>query len=310
MASVLAVYVGESMKANLEIAIERGVWGCPVPQEVQLKTGDFVMFGGGVPGGPRQSGSRPTAADGSELDVDRSWFSKSAGFIVLGRVTSTWFEDDAPIWETPDSYRHRFTFDFVEQFENVLLEPSVNLSAEGSRALRRSGLVKQNGGLQCQGFGEGGLHLVSGGAITDDADPVDPAEFKGDLDVPGTREARAEQAQLRRRLLARDSRCAICARALPDELLVAAHVKKRSECTDDEKRDLDNVAMLACKLGCDAFFEYGYLLVGKNGVVVINKKSKPASRHKSLFADVVGRQCLAHTPESEPYFSWHRKRHG
>ncbi|MDG2160673.1 MAG: hypothetical protein P8K65_04695 [Acidimicrobiales bacterium] len=82
---ISAPYVGESMKANLEIAIERGAWGCPVPQEVQLKAGDFVMFGGGVPGGPRQSGNRLTAADDSELDVDRSWFSKSADFIVLGR---------------------------------------------------------------------------------------------------------------------------------------------------------------------------------------------------------------------------------
>ncbi len=91
MTSVLAVYVGESMKANLEVAIERGVWGCPVPQQMQLRAGDFVMFGGGVPGGPRQTGNRPTAADGSELDVDRSWFSRSAGFIVLGRVTSTCF---------------------------------------------------------------------------------------------------------------------------------------------------------------------------------------------------------------------------
>ena len=79
MTSVLAVYVGESMKANLEVAIERGVWGCPVPQQMQLRAGDFVMFGGGVPGGPRQTGNRPTAADGSELDVDRSWFSRSAG---------------------------------------------------------------------------------------------------------------------------------------------------------------------------------------------------------------------------------------
>ena len=310
MTSVLAVYVGESMKANLEVAIERGVWGCPVPQQIQLRAGDFVMFGGGVPGGPRQTGNRPTAADGSELDVDRSWFSRSAGFIVLGRVTSTWFEDDAPIWDSPDRFTHRFTFDLIERFENVLLEPNVNLSAEGSRALRRSGLVKQQGGLQCQGFGEGGLHLVSGGAVTDDADLVDPAEFQGDLEVPGTRAARAEQAELRRRLLAKDGRCALCARTLPDELLVAAHIKKRSECTDDEKRDLDNVAMLACKLGCDAFFEYGYFLVGENGSVVINKKSDPASRYESLLADVVGRQCLAHTPESEPYFSWHRKAHG
>ena len=31
----------------------------------------------------------------------------------------------------------------------------------------------------------------------------------------------------------------------------AAHIKKRAVCSDDERRDLDNIAMPTCLLGCD-----------------------------------------------------------
>ena len=35
--------------------------------------------------------------------------------------------------------------------------------------------------------------------------------------------------------------------------LVAAHVKKRFLCSDDERRDLRHVAVLACTFGCHYF---------------------------------------------------------
>lgn len=34
--------------------------------------------------------------------------------------------------------------------------------------------------------------------------------------------------------------------------LIAAYIKKRPICSDNERRDLSHVAMLACTLGCDA----------------------------------------------------------
>jgi hypothetical protein len=49
----------------------------------------------------------------------------------------------------------------------------------------------------------------------------------------------------------------------PVDLLVAAHIKRRSLCSETERRDLHNVAMLACKFGCDALFEEGYWLVSE-----------------------------------------------
>ncbi len=44
MASALAVYVGEKMVANLEIAISTGTWGCPGPQGAQLLIGRPFSF--------------------------------------------------------------------------------------------------------------------------------------------------------------------------------------------------------------------------------------------------------------------------
>ena len=137
--------------------------------------------------------------------------------------------------------------------------------------------------------------------------PSKPWNFKGDLDVPTSGTGRGEQDELRRRLLTQGNRCAICGRALPEDLLVAAHIKKRSECTDREKRDIPNVGMLACKLGCDAFFEEGYIVIDRNGTVTVNQASDPGGLLASLLDYVVGRHCSAHGPESEPYFEWHRR---
>jgi hypothetical protein len=65
MASALAIHVGQTMTANLEIAIANGTWGCPGPQNARLAVGDYVLFGGGVPGGPRQSfGPRQSLSGG------------------------------------------------------------------------------------------------------------------------------------------------------------------------------------------------------------------------------------------------------
>ena len=311
MGSALAVHVGEKMVANLEIAISNGTWGCPGPQGAHLAPGDLVLFGGGVPGGPRQnlSGGRPIGPDGAKISGFISWMDQTASFLILCRATSTWYVDHTPIWDGDKPYEHRFDFELIERFSDVPLTRDLNLSSNASRALQMSALGGGKSSLQCQNFGADGLYFLEEGIISEATKKLEPLSFQGDLDVPATRAARAEQNELRTRLLEKSNRCAICGRALPTELLVAAHIKKRSECTDDEKRDLNNVAMLACVLGCDALFEHGYILVDKNGVVKVNQRSEAALRHKGLFVDLVGRQCPAHTLSSEKYFSWHREAH-
>jgi hypothetical protein len=62
--------------------------------------------------------------------------------------------------------------------------------------------------------------------------------------------ARTEQSYWRDMLFgtSSDGCCAICGRRLPVDMLVAAHIKQRSECSDDERLDPENV-MAACLLG-------------------------------------------------------------
>jgi hypothetical protein len=133
-------------------------------------------------------------------------------------------------------------------------------------------------------------------------DPEEP------LDAVGRVKLRKEQAKLRRALFGgeRVSVCGICGRSLPVDLLVAAHIKKRSRCTSDERRDAANVVMAMCKLGCDELFERGYLGV-EDGKVVVATSSSSASPDLVVVAEQLsGRLVDAWTSASEPYFSWHR----
>lgn len=119
---------------------------------------------------------------------------------------------------------------------------------------------------------------------------------------------RAEQRFLRNQQLQRwGSSCALCGRHLPEELLVAAHIKPRWACSEDERMDSLNVSMLACLFGCDALFELGYVAIDERGTI------QPGSRGDHEVQDridaIVGRQCRAHDNESRQYFSWHRQHH-
>lgn len=77
-------------------------------------------------------------------------------------------------------------------------------------------------------------------------------------------------------------------------------------CTDDERRDVAHVAMLACVFGCDALFETGYLAVDANGLVVVaSDEGTPGSALSARLATLDGRACLSFTEHSQAYFDWH-----
>lgn len=94
------------------------------------------------------------------------------------------------------------------------------------------------------------------------------------LDEIATGLRRKEQAYLRRYILPGNAgECALCERVMPIEFLVAAHIKKRSECSDVERRDFSNIAMPNCKLGCDELFGRGLISVDQGGMVRISSKA-------------------------------------
>ena len=101
--------------------------------------------------------------------------------------------------------------------------------------------------------------------------------------------------------------CSICGSEMPANLLVAAHIKKRSKCTLDEKKDLPNVATPMCVLGCDALFEKGYIGVNEGKVASI--KSPQTNHAKSHVSMLEGESCRDWTEENKKYYEWHWNHH-
>ncbi|MCX5441280.1 hypothetical protein OHB53_08975 [Streptomyces sp. NBC_00056] len=134
------------------------------------------------------------------------------------------------------------------------------------------------------------------------------ASFDGDLERQSQRAHRGEQAALKRRLLPGNSgECALCGRRLPGAFLIGAHIKKRAMCDDGEKRDLANIAMLACTFGCDALYEHGYIAVGPHGEIQVSPLAKdlPAvAQHIENW--LATRQVTWWNEDREKYYQWHR----
>ncbi len=145
--------------------------------------------------------------------------------------------------------------------------------------------------------------------------PIDPqaeeaavAAFDGELERKAQRAYRGEQAALKRRLLpGATGECALCGRELPAAFLIGAHIKKRAMCSDEEKRDLANIAMLACTFGCDALFEHGYVAVGPGGVLQVSPLAMGVpgvAQH--IQQHLAGRTVSWWNVERQPYYEWHR----
>lgn len=131
-----------------------------------------------------------------------------------------------------------------------------------------------------------------------------------DTDGPPSGISRREQQQLRDALGLGPGQtdglheCGICGRQLPRDLLVAAHIKRRAECDEEERRAFTKVAMVACTLGCDAFFEKGYVAVADTGAVLCAEAEGSLGTALELLR---GRHAAAWTAEREPYFAEHRR---
>ena len=132
--------------------------------------------------------------------------------------------------------------------------------------------------------------------------------FDGDLDRPRDTAERGEQARLRRVVFgaAERARCAICGDEYPVAFLRAAHIKRRSACSDEERRDLSNVAMPACLFGCDSLFELGYVAVNPDGVIAVSPASLDDPALGPRLDSLAGRRCETATAGRRGYYEWHR----
>lgn len=129
------------------------------------------------------------------------------------------------------------------------------------------------------------------------------------LDLEKISMSRREQSFLRRSLFGNNTiaECGICGEKFPVSFIVAAHIKKRSFCTKEEKLDYKNIVVPMCKFGCDDLFEKGYIYIN-NGKVYLNKKVSTDAINIYL-KDIEGRECKQWREETKNYFHWHRLHH-
>ena len=126
-----------------------------------------------------------------------------------------------------------------------------------------------------------------------------------ELDVKGGGSYRKEQSFLRANLF-RDTpiaKCCMCGENYPVRFLVAAHIKKRLECSLEEKKDFDNIVAPMCKFGCDELFEKGYIFV-EEGTVKSRQKLPTTNRVKTYIQSITSKRCLAWNARSASYFRW------
>ncbi|AUI50905.1 hypothetical protein [Arthrobacter crystallopoietes] len=181
------------------------------------------------------------------------------------------------------------------------------VNADGT--LRRGYFFPVDSSQALELLGCAGLEAVEESGVEDVIlDEASDGFLGGASDRLAIRAVRAEQRFLRDQQMRRwDSSCCLCGRSLPEELLIAAHIKPRWACTEVERMDTLNVSMLACLFGCDALYELGYVVVGEDGTIEYGPRRsihvEEGLRH------IVGLQCPAYRDDSRLYFAWHRKHH-
>ncbi|MBA8953917.1 hypothetical protein ACFQU9_44470 [Actinomadura namibiensis] len=129
----------------------------------------------------------------------------------------------------------------------------------------------------------------------------------GDLDQRARTLVRREQQRLRAQKFGNAERltCALCGRTLPARVVHTAHIKRRRDCSFDERRDLANI-MGACVLGCDVLFEHGYLYVDDTGKITASASGLADPGLAGPLQERMGQSCAAFGPDSRGYFAWHR----
>lgn len=102
--------------------------------------------------------------------------------------------------------------------------------------------------------------------------------------------------------------CGICQQKFPVDMLIAAHIKKRSDCEREEQLDIEHIAMPMCKLGCDDLYEKGYIAV-QNKSVVVNEQKAVTPILQTYLNGIKGKQINSKYDQSEEYFKYHYDKH-
>jgi len=133
--------------------------------------------------------------------------------------------------------------------------------------------------------------------------------LQGEMDGRAEVNRRREQKLLRKLYFGgRDhGACAVCGRIFPIAFLVAAHIKKRATCSDDEKRDAFGNIIPACRFGCDELFERGYIL----GIEGVFRRSEVKATTDVIcgYIDLVAGRPIQDWERRAKYFKSHAESH-
>lgn len=139
---------------------------------------------------------------------------------------------------------------------------------------------------------------------------VNQLEKHETLDAKRKGIVRVEQNFLRQYLFGdkKIAKCGICNDDFPVSFLIAAHIKKRSLCSLEEKKDYKSIVMPMCSFGCDDLFEKGYVSVKAGRIIRLNPIYITPAIEEYL-ESLVGKKCYLWNGKNEKYFSWHRQHH-
>ena len=130
-------------------------------------------------------------------------------------------------------------------------------------------------------------------------------QLDGTLDLKVVSTQRREQAILRGALglnEAPTAQCGICSKVYPVTFLVAGHIKKRSECSKEERLDVQHVAMPICVFGCDALFERRLIKV-IDGVIATAPTGEVGV--DEYLCAIEAKAAPGFNVERSAYFNWH-----
>ena len=96
--------------------------------------------------------------------------------------------------------------------------------------------------------------------------------------------------------------CAICGKEYTADALRAAHKKNRSECSEDERRDINIVAPL-CLFGCDYLYEKRHVRV-ENGIVQRGVSLGQETAESQYIEAVLGREVDQRWLRGAKHYFW------
>ena len=309
--TLYALYLSRAAHENLAIGLAEGTWGLTdeaVSRSLtqlepprtglellkELQVGDLVLA---ASGGPQPRVKRGGWADATLQEGS------------LLRVTRPYHYDTSKLWPVPsnkpkENYPHRFGIEQVEMLHEI-----------GRRTIELVGMDASHYSANIGGLP---VPVAHGAPVLDTVGPPAPGESEdpgflvlgGDLDARVLTSVRREQRKLRAKMLGHASAatCAICGRTMPVNCIRTAHIKRRSLCSEQERRDEANV-MAACTLGCDHLFELGYIYVDGDGEIKSAEQAAQTAALAEAASEIDGRRCTAHTALSAKYFDWHRYEH-